>query len=127
MSATVTVVNSQTNGIIAEIAVGETPHSEAVSPDGSRLAVTSYDGNVVYMINTATDKEIAKIPVGKEPVDIAYSPDGRYLCTVNSDGNSVTVIDTADNRVIGTVPHRESADEHRDAAQRAPGIRHRLG
>ncbi len=104
MSAMVTVLDASTNGIIGEIPVGETPHSEAVSPDGSRLAVTSFDGNVVYLINTATDKEIATIPVGRNPLDIAYSPDGRYIFTTNNEDSTVTVIDTADNRVIGTVP-----------------------
>jgi YVTN family beta-propeller protein len=104
LSAKVTVVNAQNNAIIAEIQVGETPHSETVSPDGSRLAVTSADGNEVFLINTATDKMIAQIPVGREPLDIAYSPDGRYLYTVNNQDNTVTVIDTADNRVIGAIP-----------------------
>jgi YVTN family beta-propeller protein len=104
MSATVTVLNAATNGIITEIEVGETPHSEAVSPDGSRLAVTSYAGNEVFLINTATDQEVARIPVGKEPLDIAYSPDGRYLFTVDNLGNAVTVIDTADNSVLTEVP-----------------------
>jgi YVTN family beta-propeller protein len=104
MSATVTVLNAQNNGIIAEIQVGETPHSEAISPDGSRLAVTSFDGNEVFLISTATDKMVARIPVGREPLDIAYSPDGRYLYTVNNLDNTVTVIDTADNRVIGEIP-----------------------
>jgi YVTN family beta-propeller protein len=104
MSATVTVLNAQNNSIITEIEVGETPHSEAVSPDGSRLAVTSFDGNEVYLISTATDKEIARIPVGRNPLDIAYSPDGRYLFTSNNEDNTVTVIDTADNRVIAQIP-----------------------
>jgi serine/threonine-protein kinase len=104
MSAKVTVLNAQDNRIITEIPVGETPHSEAISPDGSRLAVTSYDGNVVFLINTATDKMIAQIPVGRNPLDIAYSPDGRYLYTVNNEDNTITVIDTADNRVIAEVP-----------------------
>jgi YVTN family beta-propeller protein len=104
MSATVTVLNAQNNGIIAEIRVGETPHGEAVSPDGSRLAVTSYSGDEVFVINTATDKMVRQIPVGREPLDIAYSPDGRYLFTVNNLDNTVTVIDTADNRVIGEIP-----------------------
>jgi YVTN family beta-propeller protein len=103
MSATVTVLNGHNNRIIAEIPVGETPHSEALSPDGSRLAVTSFDGNEVFLVNTATDKMIAQIPVGRNPLDIAYSPDGRYLYTVNNQDNTVTVIDTADNRVIGKV------------------------
>jgi YVTN family beta-propeller protein len=104
MSAKVTVLNAKNNAIITEIEVGETPHSEAVSPDGSRLAVTSFAGNVVYLINTATDKMVKQIPVGKNPLDIAYSPDGRYLFTADNLGNTVTVIDTADNRVIAELP-----------------------
>ena len=104
MSATVTVLNAKNNAIITEIEVGETPHSEAVSPDGSRLAVTSFDGNAVFLINTTTDKMIAQIPVGRNPLDIAYSPDGRYLFTADNLGNTVTVIDTADNRVIAEIP-----------------------
>jgi serine/threonine-protein kinase len=104
MSTTVTVLNARTNGIIKEIQVGETPHSIAISPDGSRVAVTSFNGNQVFLIDTATDQEIAKIPVGRNPLEIKYSPDGRYLYTANNEDNTVTVIDTADNHVIGTVP-----------------------
>jgi serine/threonine-protein kinase len=59
MSAFVTVLNANTNGIITKIPVGETPHSAALSPDGSRLAVTSYSGNEVFLVNTATDKWVA--------------------------------------------------------------------
>ena len=104
MSTVITVLNARTNGIIKEIEVGETPHSIAISPDGSRLAVTSFNGNQVFLVSTATDKEIGQIPVGRNPLDIAYSPDGRYLFTANNEDNTVTVIDTADNRVIATVP-----------------------
>jgi YVTN family beta-propeller protein len=103
-SAVVTVLNASTNRIIKTIQVGETPHSAALSPDGSRLAVTSYNGNAVFLINTATDQMIAQIPVGREPLDITYSRDGRYLFTANNLSNTVSVIDTADNRVIAEIP-----------------------
>jgi YVTN family beta-propeller protein len=104
MSAAITVLNADnTGGPITTISVGETPHSGALSPDGSRLAVTSYNGDAVYLINTATDQMIKQIPVGREPLDITYSPDGRYLFTVNNLDNTVTVINTADNSVIGEV------------------------
>ena len=104
MSAEVTVLNAKTNTIVGEIETGETPHSEAMSPDGSRLAVTSFNGNEVYLINTATEKMIAQIPVGRNPLDVAYSPDGRYIFTTNNEDNTVTAIDTADDRVIAQVP-----------------------
>jgi len=104
MSATVTVLNASTNAVIANIPVGETPHAAALSPDGGRLAVTSFDGNEVFLINTATDKMVAQIPVGRNPLAIAYSRNGRYLFTANNLGNTVTVINTADNRVIAEIP-----------------------
>jgi YVTN family beta-propeller protein len=104
MSAKVTVVNAKNNAIVAEIQVGETPHSEAVSPDGSRLAVTSFDGNQVFIIDTASAKMIAQIPVGRNPLDIAYSKDGRFIYTTNNEDSTVSVIDTASNKLIGTVP-----------------------
>ena len=103
MSAKVSVVNAATGSIIREIEVGETPHSEALSPSGRRLAVTSFDGNLVFLINTVTDQMIKQIPVGRNPADIAYSRDGNFLYTVNNEDNTVTVIDTAGYRVVGTV------------------------
>lgn len=103
MSGAVTEINSHNNHIIKEFAVGETPHSIDMSPDGRHLAVTSWNGNQVFIISTATDKVVARIPVGRLPLDISYSPDGRYLYTANNDDNTVTVIDTADNRAIATI------------------------
>jgi serine/threonine-protein kinase len=103
-SAVVTVLDASTNRIIKTIQVGETPHSAALSRDGSRLAVTSYNGNEVFLINTVTDQMIKQIPVGKEPLDITYSPDGRYLFTANNLSNTVSVIDTAVDRVIAEIP-----------------------
>ena len=118
LSSVVTVLEASNNSIIGEVEVGEIPHSMAISPDGSRLAVTSYNGNEVFLINTAADQEVARIPVGRLPLEVAYSPDGRYIYTVDNEDNTVTVIDAADNRVIGD-------DQHLGAAQRAPGLRHR--
>ena len=103
-SDVVTVLNASTNGVIKTIDVGETPHSAALSPDGTRLAVTSYNGSAVFLINTATDQMIKQIPVGREPLDIAYSPDGRYLFTANNLDNTVTVINTADYCVLKEIP-----------------------
>ena len=104
MSGTVTIVNARTSKPVKQFVVGETPHGEAISPDGSRLAVSSFSGNEVFIVSTVTDKVVATIAVGKNPLELAYSPDGRYLYTANNDGNTVSVIDTADNRVIASIP-----------------------
>ena len=104
MSGTVTIINSHNNQVVKTFAVGETPHGVAVSPDGSRLAVSSFSGNEVFVVSTATDEVVATIRVGKNPLEITYSPDGRYLYAADNDSSTVTVIDTANNHVIAEVP-----------------------
>ncbi len=39
----VTMLGAAANRIVAEIPVGKSPHSTAVSPDGTRVAVVTYD------------------------------------------------------------------------------------
>jgi len=102
-SGEISIVNPKTNKVVKTFSVGETPHAIYASPDGSRMAVTSYGGAVVFIVSTATDKVVATIPVGREPLDVEYSPDGRYICTTNSDDNTVSVIDAATNKVIDTI------------------------
>ncbi len=125
MSARVTVINAATNSVITNIEVGETPHSEALSPDGGRLAVTSFDGNAVFLINTTTNQMIATIPVGRNPTDIAYSPRRGIPLHGRQRGQR-----GHGDRHRGQ-PHRrhgqdgEGSVEHLDTAQRGPGVRHR--
>jgi YVTN family beta-propeller protein len=102
-SGMITIINSNTNQVVKKFVVGPTPHAIAISPDFSRLAVTSFGANEVFIISTATDKVIATIQVGREPLDIEYSIDGRYLYDTNCDDNTVSVIDTATDKVIGTI------------------------
>src|SRR3984957_15659878 len=102
-SGTITIINSNTNQVVKKFVVGPTPHAIAISPDFSRLAVTSFGANEVFIISTATDKVIATIQVGREPLDIEYSLDGRYLYNTNCDDNTVSVIDTATDKVIDTI------------------------
>ena len=125
MSAVVTVLNANTNHIIKTIDVGETPHSEALSPDGSRLAVTSYNGDAVFLINTVTDQMIKQIPVGKKPLDVALL--ARWALPLH--GKQLGQHGHGD-RHCGLPrrrrdPDRECSNEHLGAAQRAPGVRHR--
>jgi serine/threonine-protein kinase len=102
-SGMITIINSNTNQVVKKFVVGPTPHAIAISPDFSRLAVTSFGANEVFIISTATDKVIATIQVGREPLDIEYSTDGRYLYDTNCDDNTISVIDTATDKVIGTI------------------------
>jgi DNA-binding beta-propeller fold protein YncE len=51
----------------------------AISPDGTRLAVSASTANVVDMIDTATGKIVGKFPSGDSPHENNYSRDGNLI------------------------------------------------
>ncbi len=84
--------------------VGTDPWGITVSPDGSKVYVTSNDSNTVSVIDTAAKKVTATINVGNKPSGIAVTPDGTKVYVANSLDNTTSVIDTATNTVTTTVP-----------------------
>lgn len=101
---TVSVIDTSTEKVVATIAVPNSPFRLAVTPDGSRVFVTSTGGASVSVIDTATNSVIGIIPVGAEALDVAITPDGsRAYVTVNQPAPSVTVIDTATDTVVDVI------------------------
>ena len=104
-SATVSVIATATNTIIATIPVGRDPIGVAVSRDGSKAYVADdLIPGTVSVIDTATNTVTATIPVGGGPVSAAVSPDGSKVYVANTFSSSVSVIDTVTNTVIATIP-----------------------
>jgi YVTN family beta-propeller protein/VCBS repeat-containing protein len=90
-------------GPIAPITISM-PAGVAVSPDGTRLYVTSgYYGDSVVVINTATNAVVKRIAVGQHSQGVAVSPDGGRVYVANGNDDSVSVIDTATNTVTNTI------------------------
>jgi YVTN family beta-propeller protein len=80
------------------------PDGIAISPDGSRAYVTSFnpDNSVVIVIDMASRTIIATIPTITYPQGVALTPDGSQLWVTGPLGNAVDVIDTQTNtRVTG--------------------------
>ena len=75
-----------------------------VSPDGSRLYVSTGRGRLIMAIDTATYEVVASVEVGERPWGIDLTKDGRYLYTANGPSNDVSVVDTETMTVVATVP-----------------------
>jgi RHS repeat-associated protein len=103
VSNSISIVDATTNTVVGSVAIGAYPYSLAVSPDGTRLYVTSLDNNTLSVVDLASETVLAAIPVGSSPEGVKVSPDGTKVYVANHGSNSVSVIDTSQLAVIATV------------------------
>jgi gliding motility-associated-like protein len=104
-------INTATNPVIKNVAVGTQPVGVTVNPDGSSVYVTNKGSNTVSIINTATNTVTNTITVGTAPFGISITPDGKKVYVANSGSSSVSVITTATDTIsrnILTYPTPES-------------------
>jgi YVTN family beta-propeller protein len=99
----VSVVDTQTNTIVANINVSGGPWGVATHPAGHRVYVPGPGSNTVAVIDTATNTVIANVPVGAGPYHAAVSPDGTEVYVPNYGGTTVSVISAATNTVIASI------------------------
>ncbi|HEY2054808.1 MAG TPA: PKD domain-containing protein, partial [Solirubrobacterales bacterium] len=109
---TVSVINTNSDTVTANLAVGSLPQAVAISPDGSTAYVTNQGSGTVSVIDTAENLVGEPITVASHtdslPDGIALSPDGStlYVTYGYRPGTSigpgeVAVIDTK-TRAVGT-------------------------
>jgi YVTN family beta-propeller protein len=103
-SGTVSVIDSNTNSVIANVVVAGEPVDVAITPDGTRAYVANKGTNTVSVIDTFTNSQIGTIVVRTEPNGIAITPGGRFAYVANFGDDSVSLIDTATNSLpIGPI------------------------
>jgi YVTN family beta-propeller protein len=89
-NATVVVLNSTTNAVVATIDLGtyqnnsaNPPTSLAISPDGSKLYVANANLSTITIITTTNNSVGAPVTVGTAPSEMALSDDGTKLYVVD--------------------------------------------
>jgi YVTN family beta-propeller protein len=68
---TVQVIDTASNAIVKEVAVGRRPWNMALTPDGKKLYVAAGRSNAVAVVDTDTYAKVADIPVGELPWGVA--------------------------------------------------------
>jgi YVTN family beta-propeller protein len=100
---TVVLVDARKYRMIKAIPLGKPglikPMAVLLSPDTTKLYVSTGRGRQVFTIDTATDKVIGSVEVGKRPWGIALSPDAKTLYSANGPSNDVSVVDLATDTV----------------------------
>jgi YVTN family beta-propeller protein len=102
---TISVIDTNTNLVLATIPVGTTPDAVAVTPDGTRIYVTNLGSNTVSVIDTATNLVLTTFDMN-QPTSVEISPDGTwaYVTSYLSSGNTISIIATATNQVMFIIP-----------------------
>lgn len=109
-------VTLQSSGVVESLPSGDTlsgltnAHYDAISPDGSRLLVSSQTQPEAYLVDTHSGKKLATFKIGPIPQSVAISPDGKWGLAVSAGSDSVAVINLKKEQVvksiaIGKTPH----------------------
>ena len=101
---TVSVIDTDSNLVVATVAVGASPEGVAVSPDGSHVYVANHVDSTVSVIDAVSTTVVATVPVGTNPEGLSVTLDGSQVYVANTGDNTVSVIDAGTNSVTTTVP-----------------------
>jgi YVTN family beta-propeller protein len=80
------------------------PMSVLLSPDASKLFVSTGRGKMVFVVDTTTEKVVTSFEAGDRPWGIGVSPDGKRVYTANGPSNDVSVIDVEKGSVVKRIP-----------------------
>ncbi|MEE9196211.1 MAG: cytochrome D1 domain-containing protein, partial [Alphaproteobacteria bacterium] len=102
--AQVTVIDSETDTVIARVKVGKVPHQVAVSATTGKFVASNTADDTISIVDLKTFKTRSTLRLGSAPEHMALSPDGRLLAVGNIDGGTVSLVDLVGEREIARVP-----------------------
>ena len=100
---TVSVIDGDSDAVIATVAVGKAPYSVAVNETTNRIYVPNNTDNTVSVINGGTDSVEATVAAGNAARAAAVNATTNKIYVTNYTAASVSVIDGATNTVTTTV------------------------
>src|SRR5919198_5007165 len=78
-SNTVTVINSTTDKVVANVIVGKGPTGIGIESNTKRVYVANGLSGKVTVINSTTDKVVANLTVGLHPTGLAIDPNTKKV------------------------------------------------
>lgn len=102
----ITVLDANTNAVLATVVVGQEPRGIAVNPMTNKIYVTA-GGGVLAIVDGITHA-VTTLNVG-DARNVAVNPTASRVYVTNGPLNTVTVIDAATNAILQTIPVGTSA------------------
>ena len=111
-SSTLSVIDTATDQVVAEIPAGKKPRGTVISLDGRTAYVSDQPNNQLVRIDLVARKQVGTIPLGESPEGVGISPDGRWLAVAVEESNDVAFVNTRTNRKTFVVKVRGKNPEH---------------
>lgn len=100
----ISVVNTQNNGVVRTFPTPFAPAAVAVVPDGSRAYVVNASFNSMLVINLATNQVLTNVGYGQQnPVAVAVSANGQRIYVANQVSGTVTVVNGTTLALVANV------------------------
>src|SRR6516164_8114865 len=96
-SGTLSVIDTATDQVVAEVPAGKKPRGTVVSADGKTVYVSDQPNNQLVTVDVASRKATGTIPLGESPEGVGISADGRWVAAAVEESNDVVFIDTQTN------------------------------
>jgi YVTN family beta-propeller protein len=97
----IAITNLKTGNTDTRIELKQQPNNLLLSPDGTKLFVSSGESEGLVHIISLPDKHLkTSVHVGHTPLGMALSADGKHLYVANRFSNTVSVIDLKTKKVI---------------------------
>jgi YVTN family beta-propeller protein len=103
-SNTLSLVDTASHAVLAELPIGVDPRTVAVDSAGGRAYVANRGSDSVSVVGLAAQTVIADVPVGPRPYGVVVSPDGRWLYVAEQGIDRLAIVDTASLEIVHTLP-----------------------
>jgi YVTN family beta-propeller protein len=97
-SDSITIVDTTTNIIVAEIAVGDDPRAVAITPDGTKALVTLRGDNVLTIVSLSNHTLENRLPVGHMPYGVVTNGHFAYISCLAD--NQVVAVDLQSGAIV---------------------------
>ena len=114
-SAEVSVIDTRSERVVAQLPVGRTPHQIVVSDVLGVLVASNIEDDTVSIIDLESETTLATLPLDREPEHMQLSPDGRLVAVGNIKGDSVSLVSLTELREVARIeglvqPHNLTFD-----------------
>jgi len=103
-SNTLSLVDTGSHAILAELPVGIDPRTVTVDSAGRRAYVANRGSDNVSVVDLVARTVIADVPVGRRPYGVVVSPDGGWLYVAEQGIDRLAIVDTAKLEIADTLP-----------------------